>query len=322
MSSPVSLTHRAITAAALITATALALAGCAGSTGSTAEESTAKPSSNTVETLYGKVTVPANPKRIVALDFPEATALADLGVKPVGIGSYTPALPAYTDFFKGIPDDTDKDGLPVPEKIAAQKPDLIILDDFTSKIEKDRPIYEKLSAIAPTVVLTWTEAAGSWQDDAEGTAQAIGKTAELKKLRDDYLAHAAEIKKTYADVLSTHSVDLVSGDASTWFLYGPTSSHGRVLAEAGSRFAAAEDQKDGFVQYSPEKYSLLQNSDIVIVEANDGIAAKPVTTSPVFANLPASKNGNVFTTPYFFPSSYQIANALLDDFENALKNAK
>ncbi|MCU1527874.1 MAG: hypothetical protein JWP75_1637 [Frondihabitans sp.] len=317
---PISVTRR-VAAVALVTAAALALAGCATPT-SASPGTHATAHSTVVDTLYGKVTVPANPKRIVALDFPEATALADLGIKPVGIGSYIPALPAYTTFFKGVPNVTDSAGDPALEKIAAQKPDLILDDEFTTDVAKNKARYEQLSAIAPTVVLTWTEAAGSWQEDAAGTAQAVGKVAQMNTLTKQYEAKAAGIKKTYASVLSSHTVDLVSGDADSWYLYGASSSHGKVLAAAGAHFAAAAGQKDSFVQYSPERYGLLSHSDLLLVEATSGITAKSVMSDPVFASLPTAKNGDVFTTPYFFPSSYRMADALLDDFARALKKVK
>ncbi len=316
---PVSARFRTLApAVALIVTAGLVLAGCASGE-APAGTGTAAPKANVVKTLYGDVTVPANPKRIVALDFPEATALADIGIKPVGIGGYEPNLPAYNTFFKGIPNLTDDNGLPVAEKVAAVKPDLIILDDFADQIEKDRPTYEKLSAIAPTVVFLWTQAAGSWQEDAAGTAQAVGKVAELNRLKAAYNAHAADIKKQYAEVLATHTIDLVSGDANTWYLYGPTSSHGRVLVQAGARLGAAKDQKLGFVAYSTEKYNLLRDTSAIIVSAGNAKQAAPVTSSPVFAGLGAAKNDAVFTSSRFFPSSYRIANALLDDFAADLK---
>jgi iron complex transport system substrate-binding protein len=313
--------RRILSAAALAASALIALAGCSAG-GAEADAPATKASAHIVSTLYGDVSVPAGAKRIVALDFPEATALADLGIKPVGTSSYIPALPAYTSFFTGVPVVTDSSGNPDLEKIAAAKPDLIIGDAFRTDIEKDRGLYQKLSAIAPTVMLEWTQAAGNWPADAAGTAQAVGKTAQLEKLKSAYEAKAADIAKSYASVLQSHTVDLVSGSDSEWFLYGPESSHGKVLAAAGARFAAAAGQKDGFVQLSTEKYSELSHSDILIVSAADAAAAAPVTTNPVFSALPAAKDGHVYTTSYFFPSSYRIADALLDDFAAMLKKAR
>ncbi|GAA4170679.1 ABC transporter substrate-binding protein [Gryllotalpicola koreensis] len=313
--------RRILSTLALAAAAVVTLAACSGS-GAAADAPKTKSSSYTVSTLYGDVSVPAGAKRIVAYSFPEATALADLGIKPVGIGTYIPAFPAYTSFFKGVPDVTDSSGAPDLEKVAALKPDLIVGDEFETDVEKNRGLYEKLSSIAPTVMLKWTQAAGNWPADAAGTAQAVGKTAELNKLKSAYEAKAADIKRTYADVLSSKTVDLISANDSAWFLYGDQSSHGKVLAAAGARFAAAAGQKDGFAQYSPEKYSDLANSDILVVSASAPAAAAVVTSNPVFAALPAAQAGHVYTTPYFFPSSYRIADALLDDFAAMLEKAK
>lgn len=309
----------ATTAAAALAAAALLLTGCSA-TASASHEGTS--GTITVDTLYGKVKVPAGAKRIVALDFPEATALADLGVKPVGVDNYIPDFPAYNTFFHDVPVVTDDTGNPDVEKVAAAKPDLIIGDMFASDVDKNRQLYQKLTAIAPTVMLEWTTAAGNWPADAAGTAKAIGKAAELDELKQSYEKHAEQIRADYAKELAATTVDLVSGNGTAWYLYSPDSSHGKVLAAAGARFAAAKTQKDGYVEYSPEKYGILQDTGLVVVDAANGAEAKPITSNPVFASLPAAKAGNVVTTPYFFPSSYRIADALLDDFADALKHLR
>lgn len=296
---------------------ALLLSACSG--GAAGSEGSPARSTITVDTLYGKVTVPAGAKRIVAFDFPEATALADLGVKPVGIGSYTPDLPAYTTFFAGVPVVTDSNADPVPEKVAATKPDLIIGDIFATDVEKYRALYQQLSAIAPTVILEWKQAAGNWPADAAGTAAAIGKTAQLDKLKRAYEKHAADIRTTYRKQLAAYTVDLVSANPNAWFLYGPNSSHGAVLAAAGARFAAAAGQKDGYVQYSPEKLDLLDHTGLIVLAS---ASAESLTSNPVFQHLPATEAGHVARTQYFFPSSYRIADALLDSFADALKGLK
>ncbi|GAA4843495.1 iron-siderophore ABC transporter substrate-binding protein [Luteimicrobium xylanilyticum] len=316
---PSRLSHRSRTraplAAAVVGALALLAAGCSSNVSDAASSPSA--TGATVQTLWGPVTVPAHPTRVVALGFPEATALADLGVTPVGRPTYIPELPAYTSLFKDVPVVEDADGKPDLEKIAALHPDLILLDEFADK--KDKATYDKLSAIAPTVDLEWKMAAGNWPAEAQGTAEAVGKTAELDKLKADYQAHADRIKKDFADVLATHSVDLVSGDANNWYLYSEASSHGRVLVDGGARLGAAAGQKDGFVQYSPEHYDLLKDTDLIFVAGKDEADIKPVTSNAVFAATKAAKEGHVVATNYFFSSSYQIANALLDDFQRGLE---
>ncbi len=309
--------RRSLAALAVLTAASLALAGCASGTAGAPEE---KPATRTVDTLYGEVKVPTSVKRVVAFGFPEDTALADLGITPVGRDSYIPELPLYDKVLKPVPVVTDESGLPDLEKIAALKPDLIVGDVPIADKEKYRAVVEKAAKIAPTTIFAWKTAAGNWPAEVAGVAQAVGRTAQLAELKAAYEKKAAAIKKQYADVLADHTVDLVSGDASSWYLYDATSSHGKVLAAAGARFGAAKDLTAGFTKYSTEKYGVLDTTGIVLVEAASVSDAAPVTGNPVFAALPAATAGHVFETKYYFPSSYKIADALLDDFADALKH--
>lgn len=319
----------------LLIVAALAIAGCGGGGSSSSSASAASGSSSGtattasattggspgVETIYGKVQVPAEPKKIVALDFPEATALADLGVKPVGRPFYIPALPAYETFFKGVPKITNSSAEPELEKIAALEPELIVGD--ANELEGKKKIYEELSQIAPTVLFEWTTAAGSWEADAMGTAEAIGMAPQLEGLKGAYEDHAADIKSKYGSWLNSHSVDLVTGEPGVFYLYNPTASHSRVLIAAGAHLGAGAKLKEGFAEYSTEKYPVLKGTGAIVVDEPAPGGAKEVTGNPLFENLPAAKAGDVMTTPYFFPSSYQIAEALLGEFEEFLaKEAK
>lgn len=315
--------RRGLGGLALVIVAALAVAGCGGGgSDATADAGSSSAGTRTVATIYGPVEVPSEPQRIVALDFPEATALADLGVKPVGRPFYIPSLPAYEKFFKGVPKVTDSGAEPELEKIAALEPDLIVGD--ANELEGKKGIYEKLSQIAPTALFEWKTAAGAWEADAMGTAEAIGEAPQLAKLKGAYEAHAAQIKQRYAGVLGRESVDLLNGEPGVWYLYGPTSSHAKVLIAAGAHLGAGTSVGDeGFTEYSTEKYPLLKGTGILVVgeEAGGGGAAE-VTGNPLFANLPAAKDGKVMETPYFFPSSYGIAEALLGDFEAFLGTVK
>lgn len=318
--SSVRLRHRTVAAGAALLV-AGALAGCSGSASASASASataTASAEGNTVSTLYGDVTVPAGVHNVVAIGFPEATALVDLGITPIGRPSYIPALPAYDDALGDVPVVEDADGNPDLEKIAALKPDLIIGSEFVDQL--DQTEYQQLSSIAPTVILEWQKAAGNWQAEAEGTAQAVGAQDALAKLKQDYKDRTDQIKSQYADVLANNTVDLISGDANNWFLYSAGSSHGRVLVDAGARLNAAADQTEGFVQYSPERYDLLKDTDLLVVSGVEATPPTEITSNAVFASTKAAQAGHVVATTYFFSSSYQIAQALLDDFESALQS--
>ncbi|AIE61250.1 Fe3+-siderophore achromobactin ABC transporter periplasmic protein [Bacillus methanolicus MGA3] len=104
--------------------------------------------SYTVEHAMGTTKLEKTPKRVVVLTNEGTEALLALGVKPVGAVQSWLGDPWY-DHIKN-----DMEGVEVVgvehevnlEKIAALKPDLIIGNKL-----RQEAVYDKLSAIAPTV---------------------------------------------------------------------------------------------------------------------------------------------------------------------------
>lgn len=271
----------------------------------------------TVETIHGPIDVPANPLRVVAVNFPSAVTLLELGVTPVGVPSYMPALPAGHPTADGIEViDNDLGELNL-EKIISLQPDLIVGSDWEDPADQVAP-YEELSAIAPTALFVWTQAAGNWAAEAEGVAEALGKTAELAALKSSYEEKAASIAETYKDLLAEYTWDLLSANDSEWYLYGPTSSHSMVVAKTGIRFGAAADQADGFKPESFEQLGILQDTGVLLVRSAGDNGLDVLNAQPLFTGLPAVQAGRVVTTDYFFPSSYALSEALLDDIESGL----
>jgi iron complex transport system substrate-binding protein len=286
---------------------ALALVGC----GSSPDPAPPAARSRTVQTVFGDVEIPLKPTRIVAANFPEACALLDLGVTPIGRPSYMPALPAYDSALAGVPTVDDPSGMPRVEKIAALGPDLIVTADWADPSQRQTP-YDELSAIAPTAVFAWEQAAGNWRDQAADTAAAIGKTAELNALTARYADRAAELSDRYAGLFADTRWDLVDCFKTGWDLYGQASSHGGVLTEAGVRLAAAASQSDGYREYSFERLGMLAETDVIVTTT---VSMRYFEKQDAFAQLPAVQAGHVYPTDLFFPASYGIALALLDDLD-------
>ncbi|GAB3918662.1 iron siderophore-binding protein [Microlunatus endophyticus] len=303
---PTSLTRRGLLTSGLATATVLGLAACSGGKASSATSGKTS-GDRQVQTIHGAVQVPADPHRIVPVDFPEVCTLLDLGITPVGRTTYVPSFPAYDTALKGVPKIDNGTDLQL-EEIASLRPDLIIGDDWADAKQQRAP-YAKLEAIAPTALFTWEQAAGNWPDLAANTAAALGRTAQLKSLQGKYNAKAAMIKSNYADVLSRTTWDLIDCSKGVWDLYSANSSHGKVLAHAGVRLGAGGTQTSGYVQYSLEQLAKLAKTDIIITNT----ASVPLLKKQsLFTSLPAVKAGRVYTTDLFFPASYGIASALLD----------
>jgi iron complex transport system substrate-binding protein len=293
------------TAAAL-----LGLAACGGSSSGGGSPSSGASGTTRISTLHGDVDVPADPKRIVTTDFPEACALLDLGITPVGRTSYVPNFPAYTTALANVPTvDEAQSGSLVVEKIAALTPDLIVGDDWADP-SKQRVPYSDLAPIAPTALFEWQQAAGNWPTLAARTAAAVGKAAAMDALKKKYDDRAAAIKSANAALFARTSWDIIDCAQSSWDLYSAASSHGQVLTAAGVPLGAGKSQTSGYVQYSLEQFDLLANTDVIVTTT----ASMPyLQAQPGFTGLAAAKAGRVYATDLFFPASYGIAQALLED---------
>ncbi|MGN6486106.1 MAG: ABC transporter substrate-binding protein [Thermomicrobiales bacterium] len=269
----------------------------------------------TIDTIHGPVTIPADPQRIVPVNFPSAVTLLELGLRPVGVPSYLPALAPGIESADGIPVIQPESGEFDLELIASLKPDLIVGSDWKDPEQQLAP-YEEFSRIAPTVLFEWTQAAGNRPVEAAGCADAVGKSAEFETLRTSYLDLAATVKTTYASPIEAYTWDLITGGEDAWYLYGPSSSHGQVLAEAGIHFGASATQTEGYVEYSPERFDILKETGVLMIRTDEEDVTK---AQPAFASLPAVTAGRLFTSAYFFPSSYGLSSALLKDVETGLK---
>lgn len=312
------LTRRGFLAGGLTAAAVLGLAAC-GSDDTAGSTPRGAAKTRAMKTVYGTVDLPANPQKILPFDFPEACALLDLGMTPLGRPTYMPAFPAYTTALTGVPtiDDPTSGDLDL-EKIASLAPDLIVGDDWADPKQQRQP-YPKLSAIAPTAIFEWQQAAGNWPDLAAQTAQAVGRSKQLDALKKKYDDTAASIKQENAAVLSAMTWDLIDCGKDQWDLYSAASSHGGVLTAAGVVLGAGGRQSDGYKQYSLEQLGLLGKTDVIVTTPDSLPFLKK---QRIFAGLPAVKAGRVYTTTLFFPASYGIAQALLADLATFVKGMK
>ena len=150
----------------------------------------------TITHAYGSTVVPARPQRIVALGTGDVAVAHAVGAPLVGaLRNYTgdpnlpyvqPPLPADV---LGIANDQNLD----LEKVAGYRPDLILA--VTSPLVLDRAHYDRLAAIAPTVVYATTLYGASMQDDARQIGKAIGADAAVAQLITAADARVAALKQ-------------------------------------------------------------------------------------------------------------------------------
>jgi iron complex transport system substrate-binding protein len=144
-----------------------------------------KDGSITVKHAFGETKIPAPPKRVVSAGLTDQDDLLAVGVVPV----------AVTDWFGGQPFGvwpwaqpklggatpavlSLADGVQV-DQIASLKPDLIV----ATNAGLDNDTYTKLSAIAPTIAQSGTDAFFEpWKDQARTIGQAVFKSDDMQTL--------------------------------------------------------------------------------------------------------------------------------------------
>lgn len=326
------LTRRGLIASGLGTAIAIGLGGCSGN-GQSDSSPSAGPSTQTIKTAYGDVTAPTNPTRVVCVDTYTVSALLDVGYTPVGVGDGGAdlMLARYGATYASITKVTSADDDVKLEAIAALQPDLILGVNY-SYIAKLRG---KLAKIAPTAIFTW-DTSGDWVAMAASAAAAVGKATQEKDLEGRYRERAEQIKTTYADLLTTTKIDLVTAGGGQAYVWLPGSGVAGVLADAGVQLASASqgpgvkasrnDQKSGFKALSYEELDALSDADeiVTLADAHGTMDpdAKEMTRQATFTRLPAAKSGHVDAFVNFFPFSYGQALAALDELTTVLERLR
>lgn len=162
-------------------------------------EETQEPSGATVKTMFGDVTVPANPERVVALGWSDAETALALGVQPIAASDWL----AFGDEGVGPWAEDRYDTAPVLlgtqeldyEQIFELKPDVIL--DTRSDNSKER--YDELTKIAPTVAppADVVPYGTTWRQQLELVSTALGREAEGDKL-------VGQVEDSFADVAERH----------------------------------------------------------------------------------------------------------------------
>ncbi|WP_228558985.1 iron-siderophore ABC transporter substrate-binding protein [Catenulispora pinisilvae] len=318
------LTRRGLLAGGIAGLAGLGLAACGGSDGK-GHTPSASGSTRTVSSVNGAIAVLANPTRVVTLDGFTMAAMFDLGAAPIGVYSAGEQYvePQFVERWRQIPKISDGTvgGAVDLEKVVALRPDLIL------GIDGQKPPYEQLKEIAPTVILPFNASNAPWRDMAQDTATALGQADALAALRKRYTERAAGIKATYADELGKLRWNLLQGgfDNGQFWLYGAASPIGGILADAGVKFADASQAvgATGQQSMSYETIGKLQNADAIFYYAtNTGAPANlgpQLFAQPLWKTLPAVTTDRLYGTVYFLPSGYSDALGVLDALEAALK---
>ncbi|MED3498175.1 AraC family transcriptional regulator [Brevibacillus agri] len=268
--------------------------------------------------LGNKVTVPAHPQRIIASYLEDH--LVALGVKPVaqwsvGKGDVQGYLQKDLAGIPAIPYD-----LP-PEVVMSYNPDLIIMDN-AELVAGDK--YSQYAKISPTYTIG-KEKNSDWRKELLIVGEVLNKSEEAKKVLADYDTFVAESKEKLKQGIGEKSAAALWVTAKAVYMARQDLSSGDVLyKDLGFKVPAVvqEISKSGDANWnsvSLEKLAQL-DADYLFVVNSKGVSKDEFLKEPVWANIPAVKNGHVydFTTDSSWLYTGVIANRQM--IENVLEN--
>ncbi|WP_163857532.1 iron-hydroxamate ABC transporter substrate-binding protein [Paenibacillus elgii] len=279
---------------------AAVIAACSGRTenpSSTAGNRAAtgdKPGTKIFKAENGEIEIPANPQRIVAIQF--VGDLLALGVKPVGVGSIVLSnSEQLKDELAGVADVGDVS----VEKVLELAPDLIVAPSYLPP-----EVIEKLGKIAPTVTLPWGGFAGSDPlEEVRTFGRMLGKEKEAEAWIARYKEKAAQAKQKLAGVIgpgeTAASYEIWAKNLWVWDKnqragYNLFATLGLTPPDKVKKDVFEPGKSRDISQEVLPEYAA--DHMFVTVYQEDGGAerAKELMDNSIWKNLPAVKNNRVY----------------------------
>lgn len=259
------------------------------------EEATTSESTTRVykDYLGHEVEIPVNPERVVYHGEGYGDLLA-LNIKTVGAGFSWITNYAWEDRVKDVEDV----GFPINvEKTLSLKPDLIIIGTSDDKT------YSQLSKIAPTIVFDTfaplsqrlTELGDILNKKEEATQWMDAYTEKADKMWESLVADDIIKPDETASVLTYYPGDrlfVMARAGLSQVLYDSN------VLKPGDKIQKILDDGTGFAEISTELLPEYAGDRIFILTPVDDEAkqsTKEMMESPIWKNLPAVKNGHVYT---------------------------
>lgn len=306
--------RRALVAALAVSALALTSACSSQPSDKPADTATESASSFpvTIKHSLGETTIESKPERVVTLAWTNADIALSLGVVPVAMHkeTYSPNEHSSTswaddklaelgagygtDRYPTLIDETN--GVNFDEVVKA-KPDLILVASGGMKQED----YDKLSQIAPTIAPLSPNYTTKWQDATEAAGQALGKTAEAKRVIDETNQRFTDFKAKHPDysdlTVIAGALDTATNGVS---FYNQGDGRARFFVDLGFTMADVVKQNETagafYTKWTPERADELK-SDIFFTWLKDGQTPEDVAKNAALSRIPAVASGAFVATP-------------------------
>ncbi|WP_201002722.1 iron-hydroxamate ABC transporter substrate-binding protein [Paenibacillus glycanilyticus] len=239
----------------------------------------------TFQSESGPIEVPANPQRVVVLSSFVGDVL-QLGVPLAGVDSWSKDNPNFADKLKDVPVVSEED----PEKILELDPDLIIGLDTTKNVDK-------LKQIAPTVIFTYNKVDYLTQFIEVG--KALNKEKEATAWVEDFKARAAQIgNEIKAKIGEDATVTVIENFDKDLYVFGDAWGRGTEILYQAMGLKMQEKvkemaMKDGWYSLSLEVLPEYVGDYLIFSQTKE--TASSFTNTDTYKNIPAVKNGHVFT---------------------------
>jgi len=299
-------TKKKIVTGVLLLCVVLILGACSSNTSTTSAtdapkkntESTDAATTRTIETAKGKVTIPANPKRIVSTYY-HGTLIA-LGLTPVGANKeWWMGSPFLKEQEKSISDVGTPTSL---EKVVDLNPDLIVINDFD--VEK----YEEYSKIAPTIYVPYS-AYHNPKEEIQLFGKLLNREKEAQAWLDRYDQTAKQAREQIKNVVKPgQTAALINVRSKKISVLGENYGRGGYAIYDALQLKPLDivqkeviDNDAQIKEISLEVLPQYADADYIFICFNNDaeqVDMSSILDNSLWKNLPAVKKGQVYTLPY------------------------
>ena len=278
--------------------------------------------------------VPAEPKRVVAVDRGAADIAVAMGIKPIGVADEVRDFPYLAEKLEGVPRTGPPDS-PDFESILALRPDLILgLDAYL----EEKKAYARLSNIAPTFAARFG-AGDTWRQFSEDLARGLDQQAAIGRTFKAYDAKVAKLREDLGDKTSTTvsvlRVDPAGGNDHMLYLAGMFCGNvvyndlglgvpPQLRKAVGDPATAWTDlEREGLIEISRERFRMAEADAIFIWDHSDEAerrrwSTRCWTTRCSSSSTPSRRGASTPPAPTGSRRPSPAPTMMLDDIRSAL----